>query len=58
MSAYDPKRTSVKRALVILVVAVGFLAAGLWASRQFDIDRCLDGGGRWDYDAHACVKTP
>jgi hypothetical protein len=48
------------RALVILL-AVGLLAATAWYAcgrRFFEIDACLDRGGRWDYEREVCVLEP
>jgi hypothetical protein len=30
------------------------IAAAFWLYRHLQIDDCLDGGGRWDYDLGAC----
>jgi hypothetical protein len=40
-------------ALAALLLLVGMLA-GFWLRRQFDIDACLDFGGRWDYRFQVC----
>jgi hypothetical protein len=37
-------------AILLLVVT----ALGYWAKGWMDIDRCLDGGGRWNYDKGVC----
>jgi hypothetical protein len=44
------------RNIVLILLAVGILAyLGHWAYVQvFLIDRCLDRGGSWDYDAEVC----
>jgi hypothetical protein len=42
-----------------LVLVIAFLLAALiyWAY-EFQIDRCLDAGGRWNYPAASCEQPP
>ncbi|MDJ0642134.1 MAG: hypothetical protein QNJ15_04900 [Erythrobacter sp.] len=43
-----------KRAgIAFALLAVGALA-GAWIDDWFDIDRCLDRGGMWDYELETC----
>lgn len=45
-------------ALVIVTVTVVLaLTSGPWVARQVAIDRCLDNGGRFDYEANECSGT-
>ena len=39
-----------------MVIALGFIALVWWTlgREHAAIDACLDGGGRWDYDAETC----
>lgn len=38
-----------------LLVALGLaFAAGMWFYKQFQIDKCLDRGGAWQYELSAC----
>ena len=39
-----------------LLIGLGFVALVWWTlgSEHQAIDRCLDGGGRWDYDTQRC----
>ena len=39
---------------VVLVVLVLALFMGWWMKQQIAIDRCLDAGGRWNYDDGFC----
>lgn len=42
-----------RRVIVLLVlVLVSFM--GWWLKQQIAIDRCLDAGGRWNYDDGFC----
>ena len=42
------------RFALLLVLAV-LVAAGIWLAREVSIDRCLDGGGAWDYEHAQCL---
>ena len=42
-------------ALKILLAAALFIAF-CWVYRQLQIDKCLDNGGRWDYEKCRCVR--
>ena len=42
-----------KRIWVTLAV-VAAVGLTFWVNRQILIDRCLDGGGAWDYDVSRC----
>ena len=42
-------------AMAIALVAV--LVVIEWAINFLQIDRCLDRGSRWDYDAQRCEQT-
>lgn len=50
------KRSSIVVLGVLLSVAL--LAIGCFLKRQLDIDDCLDGGGRWDYETSKCEGGP
>ena len=41
---------------LFILLALGFVVLVWWtlAREHAEIDRCLDGGGRWDYDAEVC----
>ena len=45
-----------KRWIVGAVIVVLLVAGGLWARRDFLIDRCLDAGGRWDHEEGTCDR--
>ncbi len=45
---------SKKRIAWLCVVAALLVAGVLWLSREIRIDKCLDAGGAWDYDAENC----
>jgi len=40
---------------VALLFAILALSIAFWLKRQLQIDGCLDGGGKWDYEAAKCV---
>jgi len=46
-------RRTVRLALWVLSCLV-LLAIGCFLKRQLDIDDCLDGGGRWNYETSKC----
>lgn len=43
---------------VFVILAVGLTAGALLTQcpRQLRIDKCLDGGGRWNYEAEHCER--
>jgi len=50
------------RKRVIIALSAGLLLACVWAAmafmdstRFFEIDKCLDAGGMWDYRADTCI---
>jgi len=48
---------TLKKTIVLVVVAVVLIAAVVWLKRQIDIDRCLDNGGRWNYELGDCETS-
>jgi hypothetical protein len=40
----------------LLLVASAVLAAAPFVVDQLRVDRCLDGGGRWNYEALQCER--
>lgn len=40
--------------LGIFVLGLGLNVLGPWLKKQLDIDRCLDSGGRWNYEGASC----
>jgi hypothetical protein len=45
---------SKKRIGWLSLVAALLIAGGLWLAREIRIDKCLDAGGAWDYQAGVC----
>lgn len=43
----------VKKMLLIGVI-VSLILIGIWLKREFDMDRCLDRGGQWNFKAGVC----
>jgi len=43
-----------KRLVVASVTVVLLVAFGVWAKGCLDVDRCLDRGGRWNYERGEC----
>ena len=43
----------VKKMLLIGVI-VSLILIGIWLKREFDVDRCLDRGGQWNFKAGVC----
>jgi|GEM_PF-1242369 len=50
------RRNKKARYLVILIIAIAAIAsyAYLRTTNFFEIDACLDCGGRWDYETEKC----
>jgi hypothetical protein len=44
-----------RKLLIVGIVAITLIFMGLRLKNWIDIDKCLDGGGRWDYDNKECV---
>ena len=44
-----------KLIIIILLVALTALSFA-WFQREMQIDKCLDGGGAWDYSNAKCDK--
>ena len=39
-----------------VLILMALLVAGIYLYRQFEIDHCLDIGGRWDYSNSVCEE--
>jgi len=46
----------IKLILLTTLLAVLVTFAFLFLKTHLAIDRCLDNGGRWDYETHQCEK--
>jgi len=44
--------------LLWALAGLAVIVAGHRLRRELQIDRCLDGGGRWDYNASTCEEEP
>ena len=44
-----------RKTILVIVVLIALIAFGFWVKRFWDIDTCLDKGGRWDYERGECV---
>jgi hypothetical protein len=51
-----PARRLLAKRIATVLVVVGVLIIATYLYRQFAIDRCLDGGGRWDYVNNRCER--
>ena len=45
---------SKKKIIVFAILLVLLVIFGYWFKGQIDIDRCLDSGGRWNYEKGIC----
>jgi len=45
-----------KKCLLVLIALAVLAIATLYACRLLAIDRCLDSGGRWDYENGVCER--
>lgn len=44
-----------KWAVWIVLVSVAGISLAIWLYRQVQIDKCLDAGGRWEYQERHCL---
>lgn len=49
---FDRRFIFIQAALIVIGIAVW--VCGTWIAKSLPIDRCLDGGGRWNYDIKVC----
>jgi hypothetical protein len=40
--------------ILLALIIFGAIAAWFWGSEWLEIDKCLDGGGRWDDTNKSC----
>jgi FtsZ-interacting cell division protein ZipA len=40
--------------IVLTVVIIAIIGIGMWCNRFMEIDKCLDSGGRWNYETNEC----
>lgn len=45
-----------KTLIIIMFACIFGFVAGVFATRFFYIDTCLDRGGAWDYERKMCVR--
>lgn len=45
---------SPKRVVILVIVLALLIWGAFFLYRQLQIDDCLDGGGRWDYQNQVC----
>jgi hypothetical protein len=43
--------------IIVVIIFVILFSIGLWLKRFIEIDKCIDLGGRWDYETGECVNT-
>lgn len=57
MSNHFSREAKLMLVFPIILIALGILIAivGPWLHRQVDMDRCLDSGGRYEYEANRCI---
>ena len=46
-----------RQSLAPLLVGVISVGSGLWVALQLRMDRCFDGGGRWDPLRRTCLRA-
>ena len=46
------------RAVLLLILVLLFALGAWWLWREWRIDRCLDGGGEWNYSTQVCDPLP
>lgn len=48
----------ITKVVLISLVVLLVIWLALWIKGQLEIDRCLDSGGRWDYEKSMCFYAP
>lgn len=43
-----------KKIVTIILSLIFFAAIIIYSKREVDIDKCLDNGGRWNYEHNMC----
>jgi hypothetical protein len=43
-----------KKLIVMALIMILALAFIYWCKGYMDVDKCLDGGGRWNYEKSSC----
>lgn len=49
--------TRLRRLILVAILVAAAAAAFHWGRRALAIDRCLDGGGQWNFEAATCITT-
>ena len=44
----------IKKTFLLLLTVVSLVAIFMYLKRQVEIDKCLDNGGRWNYEKKVC----
>lgn len=57
MSQHFTREARLMLLLPVLLITIGILVATAapWLKRQVDVDRCLDAGGKYEYQANTCI---
>lgn len=48
---------SMKKRIWIALAVIVLVGLTYWLARQISIDKCLDGGGAWNYDESRCIGS-
>ena len=55
LNSYGTTGLKILQAIIATSVLTALLLLGFWVIRELRIDACLDRGGAWDYQIHACM---
>lgn len=44
-----------KKIILSIIIVILLISLILWLKNFLQIDRCLDNGGRWNYEEQKCV---
>ena len=47
-------KVKTKKTFLLLLAVVSVVAIFMYLKRQVEIDKCLDNGGRWNYEKKVC----
>jgi len=46
-----------KKIILSMIIVILLISLILWLITFFQIDKCLDNGGRWNYEEQKCVYS-
>ncbi len=47
-----------KKIFILILTVIYLIAIFIYLKREVAIDKCLDNGGRWNYEKNVCEYSP